>query len=230
MKEMLPVLFIVGFAVVLAGALAVAYWLDQKRKQKLADAALQCGFQYDREGEALPESAKAALDLFNRGHAKESLNILRGAAAGSDVVIFDYRYTVGSGKSSQTYVQTVAAFKLRGSIPSFTLCKENLLHKMLSAVGYQDIDFDASPEFSKRYLLRGPDEQAIRRLFSPGLINFFETAGDEHLAVEGGGEWLLIYQLSHRSDPEKLREFVDQRAQYATGIISQLSARSATAF
>lgn len=230
MSEMLPVLFIVGFAVLLGGALAFAYWLDQKRKQKLEAAALQCGFQYDREGEALPEGAKAALDLFNRGHAKESLNILRGATAGTDVVIFDYRYTIGQGKGSQTYVQTVAAFKLRGAIPSFTLCKENLLHKMMSAVGYQDIDFDAFPEFSKRYLLRGPDEQAIRQLFTPGLISFFETSGDAHLAVEGGGEWLLVYQLSKRSDPEKLREFVDGRAQYAAGIISQLSARSAAAF
>jgi hypothetical protein len=37
---------------------------------------------------------------------------------------------------------------------------------IVSAFGYQDIDFGNRPTFSSKYLLRGPDEPSVRNLFT----------------------------------------------------------------
>jgi len=40
-------------------------------------------------------------------------------------------------------------------LPFFELKPENTFHKIGQVFGYQDIDFEAFPNFSKGYLLRG---------------------------------------------------------------------------
>ncbi|MEC9473853.1 MAG: hypothetical protein VX584_04130, partial [Actinomycetota bacterium] len=59
-------------------------------------------------------------------------------------------------------------------LPTFVIRPENLFHKIGSTFGYQDIDFDAHPTFSKRYLLRGPDEEAIRNTFTDEFLSSYE--------------------------------------------------------
>jgi hypothetical protein len=55
------------------------------------------------------------------------------------------------------------------SLPEFELRSENMFHKIGKAFGCQDINFESHPEFSKRYLLRGADEEAVRTFFTPEM-------------------------------------------------------------
>jgi len=83
---------------------------------------------------------------------------------------------------------------------------EGLMHKIGSLFGYQDIDFDSHPNFSKHYLLRGSDEEAIRELFDDDLLSFFET--QEKVCVEADGHDLIIYRQRKRIEPDTVQEFL----------------------
>lgn len=135
---------------------------------------------------ALPE-----IELFNRGRSKRVSNVITGEVEGSGVQVLDYRYTVGSGKNSSTYRQTVVAITTGGvGLPDFTLARESFFHKIGQAFGYQDIDFDRFPEFSKKFLLRGEDEAAIRTLFTRRLIEAYTGRLGCNVEVRSG--WLCV--------------------------------------
>ena len=125
------------------------------------------------------------------------------------------------GRSRHDYRQTVAAFKFLAALPQFDLRPENFLHRIGSAFGYQDIDFDSNPEFSKRYLLRG-DEEQVRRLFTPSLLMFFEQL-EKGWSVETSGPWLMAYRLGKQLKPQAdlFREFIERTSSIAAAVKSQ---------
>ena len=127
-----------------------------------------------------------------------------GREGKSEVSIFGYYFTVGSGKSSYTYKQTVIAISNHElNAPAFELRPENIFHKFGQALGFHDINFAKYPKFSSKFLLRGPNEQAIRDYFSPELIEFFENK--PKIFVEAQGNSMIFYILSKRSKPEEIQ-------------------------
>ena len=133
--------------------------------------------------------------------------MIYGQMNGAKAAVFDYRYTVGHGKNSHTYTQSVIYFETpKLQLPMFTLSPENFMHKFISALGYQDIDFGNRPEFSKRYLLRGQDEQSIRRAFTDNVMTFYEA--NQGLTTEGGGGQLFVYRLSYRVPPAQAGQYL----------------------
>jgi hypothetical protein len=231
MQRVEPYLYFWAIVLAVIGlSLAVAYFREMRRREQLERVALETGFAYGREGTPLDVAGLTSLELLGRGRSHQYSNILRGSGAGTEMQLFDFKYTTGSGRNRSTHRLTVAAFRLRAEVPQFTLDRENLFHKLISALGYQDIDLEAHPQFSARYLLRGKDAEAIRRFFHPGLVAFFESPEKHEYTVEGGGAWLILYQSNQRSDAGKLREYIDQRAQYATGILAQAGNRMSARF
>ena len=93
------------------------------------------------------------------------------------------------------------------SLPSFELRPEHMFHKIGQALGYQDIDFDSHPTFSKQFLLRGPNEAAIRDFFTPELLEFFES--HPGVSVEAAGDRMIFYRASKRIKPEDVRSFME---------------------
>ena len=53
------------------------------------------------------------LPLLSRGRARRLVNLIQGETDEAELAIFDYRYTVGSGKNSQTHRQSVALLRPR---------------------------------------------------------------------------------------------------------------------
>ncbi len=92
-------------------------------------------------------------------------------------------------------------------IPDFVLAPENLFHKIGQAFGYQDIDFESHPDFSKRYLLRGPDEAAIRAAFAPAALSYLEQHVGWHVEVKD--ETAAVYRAGKRVKPEDLPTFLE---------------------
>ena len=125
------------------------------------------------------------------------------------VLIFDHQHTVGSGKHRHTRMQTVVHIRSpRLSLPPFVLSPEHALHKIGGLLGYHDIDFPESPEFSSRYLLRSKEaEDRVRMLFHPAVRLFFEQRPP--LTVEGHDDELLIYRRQRRVKPEDVRLWVE---------------------
>ena len=145
--------------VAVSGVGAAIYFrhrLQKRRAEAMARIAGELKLVFTPEGDETVMSEHAAFHLFLQGRSKKIRNLLRGTVRDSNVSIFDYQYTVGAGKHQHTWIQTVISFQLQGrNLPAFTMRPENVFHKLGSMMGYQDIDFEISPVFSKKYLLRG---------------------------------------------------------------------------
>jgi len=218
-----------AFLFMLAGVgVIVALWaltraLARKRTQALADAAVRIGFVFG--GEEWPDKGRAPIletALFGKGHEHEVKNILAGSAAGFRASIFDYTFVVGSGKNSQRYTQTVATFSKDGaSLPYFELHSASAWNRAWDAVTHKNIHFESAPEFAQQYVLRGALQEKVRELFTPGLISFVEGLdAREKWHMEGADDTLVIYRMSKKAAPEKLRDFLDQTSAIASGFFS----------
>jgi hypothetical protein len=193
---------------IVAAIIYVGYLREKRRTEALQGLAEELGFDFiPKDPELL--AALGSFHLFTQGHGKAIKNVLRGEANGLETEVFDYDYTTGGGKSSTTWRQTVICFRLDGpELPAFSLRPENVLHRIGAWFGYQDINFEDFPVFSKSYLLQGPSETAIRDLFTERLLTYYE--GRPGLNTEGGGNRLLFYRHGKRVDPEKFRAFLEE--------------------
>jgi len=76
-----------------------------------------------------------------------------------------------------------------------------------------DIDFPEAPNFSKRFLLRGAQEHAIRAAFNPGVLDFFER--HPGVSAEGSGSQLIYYRAGYLQQPADIRGFMRQGCELA---------------
>ncbi|MFC1463018.1 hypothetical protein ACFLQU_05370, partial [Verrucomicrobiota bacterium] len=160
-------LMIGGFIVLILILGGVSLYFDKKRTKAFEALAASMNFTFSKDASTALLGSANSFHLFAQGHSRKIKNVLKGVANEIDLKIFDYRYTTGHGKNSHTYTQTVVLFESnRLLLPEFTMRPENVFHKIGGAFGYQDIDFDRSPTFSKNYLLRGPDEKSVRDAFT----------------------------------------------------------------
>jgi hypothetical protein len=222
------VIGIAALAIVVGVAIDAAVRAERRRRDELARAAAAMGLEF-RGDEAPPALAASAAPLFHAGRGNRFRNVMRGTIEDLDITIFDFEYTTGSGKSTSTWRQTVAAFRPGRAIIAFQVRPEHLFHKIGQAFGYRDIDLPEHPAFSKRFLLRGPsggtppsgegsDEQAIRRLFRPEVVACFEAT--KGLCVESDGQWLVVYRSSHRVKPPEIGAFFEEAFGIANVIVA----------
>ena len=111
------------------------------------------GFEFSPAPGASILNRFPGFQLFSQGSSKTLKNVICGTASGLAVTIFDYSYVTGSGKSRQTWSQTVITFEFDEPIlPKFSLRPESVFDKIGKWFGYNDIDFESHPRFSKSVL------------------------------------------------------------------------------
>jgi hypothetical protein len=200
------------FVVVALVAAAVVIYLFAGRQKKRTEAldlvAQRLRLSFSPDGDDVLMSALTSLHLFNRGHSKKLRNVMTGAIRDRQVRIFDYSYTIGHGRDRHTRRQTVIGFQVSSRLPAFSLQPERAWHKLEEWLGRTDINFDTHPDFSKKYLLRGSEEIAIRRLFGARALEFFE--GHPGLSVEGDGNALIVYRARTLVRPDAMEPFIDE--------------------
>ena len=208
---LITVIFI-GFFVSLMGGLIVATIVarrrEQERTRQMVDVASLLGWQFSEAAGMnwIPNLDKFA--LFGQGHSKQIKNAMYGEIEGVKAAVFEYSYVVGHGKNQTTFNQSVVYFEPRNlNLPLFSLRPEHTFHKIISAFGYQDIDFGNRPDFSSKYLLRGPDEQAVRSIFTDALLGFYEM--NEGASTDGGGNQLFIFRQNRRPAPHETQAFLN---------------------
>jgi hypothetical protein len=203
--------FIIFGAVILSigGILIFVYFSEKKRTELMMQAARQRGFSFKPKPELAVLEKYKEFKLFNKGHSKKIRNMMEGSKNGKSFIIFDYRYTIGGGKSSHTYNQTVAVVKLYSVIPLFYLGPQYFFHRIGEMFGSKDIDFEKYPVFSKMYLLKGGSEHAIRQLFNDEVISYFEKQ-PKGVNIESDGKRIAYYRLSKRVKPEQLDSFLEE--------------------
>lgn len=138
-------------------------------------------------------------ELFDREHGRwfnhgKITNVLRGWVGETQVYLFDYSYTVSTGKTRKTVTQTVFfANDKNWFLPNFHLRPERWWHTLQKSLGIDtDINFEENPEFSEKFWLKGDFEDLIRQQFTPELQGFLTERPPAHL--EGTNYYLLGYK------------------------------------
>ena len=202
------VLFIAAIAMVVIVVVVVGRVADRRRTQAMEEYARREGYGFDVNAEGIRE-ALSAFRLFKRGHGRRARRLLTQGSRDEEIWVFDYRYRTGGGKNQQTHRQTVAVFPtMPAALPAFQLRPEHILHKIGAALGFDDIDFDEDLEFSKRFLLKGADETAVRQLFDQRTMDaLLEFHG---VCVEGEERMLVVYRPRRFAAVEMLGELVQE--------------------
>ena len=152
------------------------------------------------------------IDLFEQGRSRKVLNLIKGTFEDTNAFIFDYHYVTGGGKNSSHHSQTVIAYEICSKdgfqLPQFTCKPERFFHKFADMFGFEDIDFEQYPEFSKAYRLKGENEDSVRKIFNETVIRQLEAESEQRWNVDGSGEWLVIHKNDRIIKPEDCPQFL----------------------
>ena len=182
----------------------------KKRTNELKDLASQLDLDFAPKDEYGIFNKLADFQLIKRGNKRSVTNILalKDDFKNFDARIFDFTYAVSNGKSSTVYQQTVLFVEsYRLALPEFWMFPEHILYRLGNWFGVQDIDFDAFPQYSANYQLRGSDEYYIRAKMNDDVLHHFSTQKGWHL--EGANYYLLFYQQSRLFQPSEMEQFIE---------------------
>lgn len=189
---------VIGWLVV--GGVALAWWLDEKRHERLAQWAAARGWSYQRQDQSLVSTWSG--EPFGEGHGRRATEVLRGAVDGHGVVSFTYRWTVGSGKEKTTHTRQVVALGLPTALPTLELTPEWLGTRVLRAFGGQDIQFE-SEDFNRAWRVRARDLKFAHDVVNPRLMArlLLSDARGESLRIEGA---TVLTWMPGRTDPARV--------------------------
>jgi hypothetical protein len=164
-----------GVIVIAVIVLIGTRYFSKQRTKAIQQTAESLNFAFSEKDDTGLANALGGFHLFSQGYSRRISNVLTGKFNLVPVTIMDYKYTTGGGKSSHTWQQTVLVIECgKLQLPRFLLRPENLFDKIGSVFGQKDINFETAPVFSKRYLLRGDNEESVRRVFNEPVLEYYE--------------------------------------------------------
>lgn len=168
-------------------------------------------------------STLRSFDFFARRPIEYKRNMIFGQYKDTRVhwEVADITFDEGALTGQEVYYTTIQVLNLPFEIPEFVMVKEGFLDKLLQFAGADDIDFERFREFSNRFVLQGPDEDAVREFFTPELIGYFEVSDVYHLECKGAQLLVFRYlRLASNREVESMIEFCE-------GLSERLAAESA---
>ncbi len=207
--ELTIFLIIIGVAALAVISIIGVVILDKRRTESLQTAAEEMGLVFQPQGDAALQGHLAGFQLFNQGRGRKLRNLVIGDAGEIVIAIFDYQYTVGGGKNSQTWRQTVASLQSAAlQLPAFTMRPESLFDRLGAVFGSQDIDIETDPVFSRMFVLKSDHENQVRKLFDESLLDFFKRK--QGISVEATTGQLIMYYSAKRVKPHLLKSFLQE--------------------
>jgi hypothetical protein len=192
-------LVLLGIVIAIGMTLLVAQYHRERKAERMGEmqaVATRLGWPLTARASFDNVPAARRFELFARGHHRQLRNFMSGMRGEHYVAVFDYEFDTGAGRSDHQWLHTVVNVHTPGvDYPRFELYPEQMLHRIGSMLGYQDIDLAPHPEFSRAYQLRGPDEAVIRRAFTPQVVDLFE--GHPHVHAEASGPDLFFWHRGH---------------------------------
>ena len=140
----------------------------RKHSEIMRSISNSLGFTFSEKHDPGMESFLGNFKLFRRGGQKKILNVVRrrDPITFEENMLFDYRYVISTGKTTQVFHQTVyMVYSKKFALPHFYMFPEKWYHRFGRVFGIEDIDFISYPRFSNNYFLRGEDEEFIRHTF-----------------------------------------------------------------
>ena len=121
--------------------------------------------------------------------------------------LFDVHYSEGEFIAKEVIRASMLHLTLSKEIPVFTLDRETFLQRVYSLAGFTDINLEDHSDFSKRFYLRGEDQEAIRSFFTNELVQFFESNPYYH--IESNGTSILVFSRTRLASIKELKALLD---------------------
>lgn len=147
-------------------------------------------------------------DLTNFGYFKtRQISKVSNIISNDKCSLFDVEFSEGEMIAKQVIRASMFYIKLDKEIPEFTLDKEGIFEYIYHFTGFNDIDIDNHPDFSKRFYLAGKNQDKILELFTDELILFFESNPYYH--IEGSKDGLLILGKERLAGVKEIKAMAD---------------------
>jgi len=181
---------------------------DRKRVVAIKKIASQINMTYYETDEDLILFKKLhrKFRTLSRNTGLYMSNILeRKLPSGLIILLFDYEIK----KGKYTYKQSVICFTVNYiAFPEFILRPETFSDNLSNVFKMKDIDFEENKLFSSQSYLKGPDEEAIRKLFTTETLSHF--AKHPGWIVEAQGSSILLFKERRLHQPEDLPSFLQK--------------------
>ena len=192
------VLFIVGFF--------YNYYQKQQRWkfwEKLAD---DWGYRF-RTDDAYHFTEREEFPLFKQGHSRRVDYLIDGKIQGKQILLFDYSYKTGSGKSETTHLLSALMIETPIFGCGLTVRPENFFDRLAAFIGFDDINFEYE-EFNRAFQVRCNDKKFAYDVFHNEMMEYLMQ--HRNLAMEWCDFRILFYlssgQRFSRADAEQMRD------------------------
>ena len=198
---------------VLVTAFCVAHFVyERKQREAYQRAASSLGIEYLNNNPGPLRQLVGQLPMLSKGRAPRFKHVMRTTLADVETYLAVYSYSTGSGsKKGRRYISIVAFRTGVDRAPDFELRSENVvLHTIASFFGKHDIDFEDDTEFSRGYVLKGDDEEAVRAYFTPERRRHLAELEDKP-TVESHGDWVVVLGRGRKDrDPAVITQRIER--------------------
>src|SRR5436853_1892807 len=161
---LIPLVFL-GVALTVVAGIALANRITTNRRRRAYETfCFERGYRFEPERPGEEARHVATCPVFSEGHRRTWGFTIVGTSGGTPFTAFEYKWTTGSGKNSQTHRIGGLLWTVERSLPQFLLTPEGLWARLAAYFGGQAIDFPEAPEFSSAYRVPGSGAAEV-----PGL-------------------------------------------------------------
>ncbi len=205
------ILFLLITVLIISIALFVTFYypimIAKKRNQNFEDFAKVNNLKVNFNLKSDDFINKYEIALLSEGIFKKIERIVEGNLNGKHIVLFDYKYTPLIGTKKGAIRQTMLIVQINSEVPKFKITPENILDKIMNAVGFKDINFDSHKNFSEMFKLTGENEKQVREIFNQNLLSYFENL--RNFSFESGKNVIVGYKKDNLVKTEELAQFIN---------------------
>ena len=145
--------------------------LARKRQADLARLAGLLGLEFSPAKTSNIPHRFQFLDGLARGSNRYAYNVMSGRYEGRRVMLFDYHFTTGSGKSRRDHNVSFFILSLERSFPELIIQPEDFWSKFGQAMGFDDINFEHHT-FSRKFCVRAKDKKFAYDFCNARMIEY----------------------------------------------------------
>jgi hypothetical protein len=212
-------LYVIPMFILVAG---YAYVRKQVLREFMRQFAAANGFSYAEDGTVDGRNGT----LFTIGHSKSVSNVVSGTYKQCSMELFDYRYTIGSGKNSHTYPFTVFELRFDIAMPNIMLenreCPTGAESIFGGFPGLETIRLEG--DFSDRFTLgvRRDYEIEALQIFTPDVMAVLMDKG-RNFSMEIVEGQLFLYAKNTIETRQALAQFFDLARYFAEKLVPRFA-------
>ena len=148
------------------------------------------------------------------------LNIIYGTRDGVDFYLIDRKHVTGSGKSRTVHHENYCIIHdVNIDLPNFFIRDEyEFFDNIGKFFGGQDINFANAPTFSKKFVLQGRNEGAVRDFFDNNVRRAFLENHMNGYSYEANSNYFMVESPNYNNEVQGMMAFLT----YSLNIYNQI--------